>query len=93
MQIVSDVTGLPQDVPERTIGAAYGDAFMAGLGSGIVSGPDALRRDWVRLAMRLQPNAELRPVYDAYYEVYRNLYESAKDELHALARLGAGAAS
>ena len=30
LQIVSDVSGLPQDVPERTIGASYGDAFMAG---------------------------------------------------------------
>ena len=39
LQIVSDVSGLPQDVPERTIGASYGDAFMAGLATGIVAGP------------------------------------------------------
>ena len=51
---------------------------MAGLATGIVSGPDALQRDWVRLAMQLQPNVDLRPVYDAYYQVYRDLYESAK---------------
>lgn len=93
MQIVSDVSGLPQDVPERTIGASYGDAFMAGLATGIVSGQDALQRDWVTLAMRMQPNPDPRPVYDAYYRVYRDLYESAKDELHALARLGAGGGS
>ena len=31
LQIVSDVTGLPQDVPQRTIGASYGDAFLAGI--------------------------------------------------------------
>jgi xylulokinase len=89
LQIVSDVSGLPQDVPERTIGASYGDAFMAGLATGIVPGLDALRRDWVMLSLQLQPNVDLRPVYDAYYDVYRNLYEAAKDELHALARLGA----
>jgi xylulokinase len=91
LQIVSDVCGLPQDVPERTIGASYGDAFMAGLATGIVSGPEALQRDWVRLALQLQPDGALRPVYDAYYDVYRRLYESAKDQLHALARLGAQA--
>ena len=90
MQIVSDVSGLPQDVPERTIGASYGDAFLAGLATGLVSGQDALQRDWVTLAMRQQPNPDVRPVYDAYYRVYRDLYESAKGELHALARLGAG---
>jgi xylulokinase len=93
LQIVSDVSGLPQDVPERTIGASYGDAFMAGLATGIVSGADALRRDWVRLAMQLQPNVDLRPDYDAYYQVYRSLYESAREELHTLARLGAETAS
>ena len=79
-----------RQVPERTIGASYGDAFMAGLATGIVAGPDALQRDWVRLAMQLQPNVDLRPVYDAYYQVYRDLYESATEELHTLAKLGAG---
>src|SRR5688500_345527 len=93
LQIVSDVSGLPQDVPERTIGASYGDAFMAGLATGIVSGPDALQREWVRLAIDLHPCVDLLSTYDAYYQVYRNLYESAKDELHELARLGAGAAA
>jgi hypothetical protein len=44
----------------------------------------------VKLAMQLQPNVDLRLVYDAYYQVYRDLYESAKEELHTLAKLGAG---
>ena len=44
-------------------------------------------------ALRLQPDTDLRSVYDAYYQVYRSLYESAKGELHALAKLGAGTAS
>lgn len=29
LQIVSDITGLPQDVPQTTVGAAYGSAFLA----------------------------------------------------------------
>ncbi|MBW3634063.1 MAG: hypothetical protein KY456_13650, partial [Chloroflexi bacterium] len=90
LQIVSDVSGLPQDVPERTTGASYGDAFMAGLATGIVTEPEALQRDWVTLAMQLQPDVALQGVYNAYYEVYRRFYEAAKDELHMLAHLGAG---
>jgi xylulokinase len=89
LQIVSDVSGLPQDVPERTIGASYGDAFIAGLATGIIPGIEALDREWVTLAMQLRPDASVRPTYDAYYEVYRRLYESAKGELHTLAKLGA----
>ncbi|MFN8591556.1 MAG: FGGY-family carbohydrate kinase [Thermomicrobiales bacterium] len=92
LQIVSDVTGLPQDVPERTIGASYGDAFMAGLATNIIPDLGALQRDWVTMRMKLEPRSDLRPVYDAYYDVYRGLYESAKDQLHALARLGAAGA-
>ena len=36
LQIVSDASGLAQVVPERTIGASYGDAFLAGLATGII---------------------------------------------------------
>ena len=90
LQIVSDATGLPQDVPERTIGAAYGDAFLAGLAVGLVPDRSALARDWVDIRTTLEPAPAARETYDAYYRVYRHLYEAAKDDLHALARLGAG---
>jgi xylulokinase len=78
---------LPQDVPETTIGASYGDAFLVGLATGLVPGLDALR-EWVKPASTFRPRATERAVYDAYYPVYRGLYESSKDQLHALARLG-----
>jgi xylulokinase len=89
LQIVSDVTGLPQDVPERTIGASYGDAFLAGLATGLVPDLDALKNEWVTLALELEPDARVKPIYDEYYTVYRELYEASKPQLHALARLGA----
>jgi xylulokinase len=92
LQIVSDACGLPQDVPERTIGAAYGDAFLAGLAVGLVADLGVLGRDWVRLAGTLRPRPAERGVYDGYYPVYRHLYEAARDDLHALARLGRGLA-
>ena len=81
--------GEEEVAPERTIGASYGDAFMAGLATGIVPEIEALQRDWVSLSLRLEPNPALQPVYDEYYAVYRGLYESAKEQLHTLARLGA----
>jgi xylulokinase len=87
LQIVSDVAGLPQDVPEKTIGASYGDAFLAGVATGLVPGLEALA-DWVTLAETFRPREAERAVYADYYPVYRGLYESAKEQLHALARLG-----
>jgi len=90
LQIVSDVGGVPQTVPERTIGAAYGDAFLAGLATGKVADLDALEGDWVKVAETLVPDLTMRERYDATYRVYRDLYEHARDDLHALARLGRG---
>lgn len=87
LQIVSDVTGAAQLVPKRTIGASLGDAFLAGLASGIVVNRDALKRDWVQIETVVEPDPGATGVYEAYYAVYRDLYEHAKDDLHALAAL------
>jgi xylulokinase len=88
LQIVSDVTGYEQSVPERTIGAAYGDAFLAGLATGIVPDRGALQRDWVKTARVVRPNLDLADVYLTYYDLYRRLYEATREEMHMLARLG-----
>ena len=55
LQIVSDVTGVEQALPEQIIGAAYGDAFLAGLAIGWLDLP-ALPTDWVRLARHITPD-------------------------------------
>ncbi|MEA2512425.1 MAG: xylulokinase [Thermomicrobiales bacterium] len=88
LQIVSDASGLAQDVPERTIGASYGDAFLAGVATGIIPDRSALHRDWVKIQARLAPDPNRHEAYEPYYGVYRRLYETAKEELHELARLG-----
>jgi xylulokinase len=88
LQIVSDASGLAQDVPRRTIGASYGDAFLAGLATGIVPDRTSLHETWVKIATRLEPDRSRHAAYEPYYGVYRRLYENAREELHELARLG-----
>ena len=53
-QIVSDVTGRGQQVPEQTIGASYGDALMAAIGVGLVP-PET---DWARTGRTISPPAD-----------------------------------
>ncbi|HET7092834.1 MAG TPA: hypothetical protein VFI22_05125, partial [Thermomicrobiales bacterium] len=60
---------------------------LAGLATGLTS-MDALQGDWVKLATELTPQPDAAAVYDHYYPIYRGLYESSKDQVHALARLG-----
>jgi len=87
LQVVSDVTGLPQEVPELTIGASYGDAFLAGLATGVVPGIDSLRSQWVRGGRVVVPNPELASLYSEGYELYLQLYERTRDIVHALGKI------
>jgi xylulokinase len=73
----SDVSGQAQVVREKTIGASYGDAFLAALGVG------DLRREaieqWNPVQRRITPDASHGPVYQRGYEVFRALYPRTKD--------------
>ena len=82
-QVVSDVTGRPQEVPEQTIGASYGDALMAAIGNGLVP-PET---NWARIDDIVEPNPEVRSLYDELYELYTSLYPATRDHAHALARI------
>jgi xylulokinase len=82
-QIVSDVIDEPQELPEQTIGAAYGNALLAGIGSGIIE-PDT---DWSSVAETIEPNPDNREVYDELYKLYKNLYLDTRDTVHALANV------
>ena len=82
-QIVSDVTGRPQEVPAQTIGAAYGDALLAGMAAGLVD-PGA---GWNPIATTVEPDAGAGGLYDELYGVYRELYPATVAQAHALAAI------
>ena len=82
-QIVTDVTGRPQEIPQQTIGAAYGDAWLAGVATGLVE-PDS---DWNPIASVVRPDPDAAPVYERLYEMYLRLYTSTRDISHALAEI------
>jgi xylulokinase len=80
-QVVSDVTGLRQVIPAVTIGASFGDAMLAGGGSGLV----AADVRWNAPAETLVPDENARGRYDELYRVYRSLYPATVEQAHALA--------
>lgn len=86
-QICSDVTGLPQDLPRQTIGAAYGDAYIAGLAAGLFSDFALLQDEWVKIARRIQPNPETKAIYDDLYAIYRDLYHDSRRHMRRLSSL------
>lgn len=82
-QVVSDVCGREQDVPAQTIGACYGDALLAAIGTGLVD-PGT---DWARVARTVRPDPRARDVYDELYASYTELYPATRDVVHRLADL------
>lgn len=87
LQIVSDVSGVPQQVPAQTIGASYGDAFLAGYASGVIPSLDMLDSHWIHLARTIEPEPQAHAVYQEYAALYRQLYSDTCDEQHHLAAL------
>ena len=92
LQVISDVTGLPQQVPSQTIGASYGDGFMSGLGAGLIPDLDAIDREWVQIERTVEPNPATRAIYDELYGMFLELYPRNVDILHRLATMNGGGA-
>lgn len=76
-QATSDVSGMTQIVREKTIGASYGDAFLAALAVGDVKRDDI--RKWNPVAYEIVPKQAVRGVYDRQYRTFRELYPRTKD--------------
>jgi xylulokinase len=86
-QIVSDVVGRPQVVPKQTVGASYGDALLAAIGSGLVP-PDT---DWAAVGEIVRPDPSARAVYDKLFDLYGELYGATKPVVHELSSIQEGA--
>lgn len=80
-QIVSDVTGREQDVPEQTIGASYGDALMAAIAVGDVPA----ETDWTRIERRIIPDPTRADTYAALLDTYTQAYPAMRETMHRLA--------
>ncbi|MFE6165892.1 sugar kinase, partial [Streptomyces sp. NPDC056486] len=84
-RIVSDVTGREQHLPRHTIGAAYGDAFLAAIGAGLAEPGDIAH--WNPTVEVVTPEATASTVYDQLYGLYLDLYPATREAAHLLARL------
>ena len=68
-QIVSDVTGLAQDVREGPSRAGVGAALLAAVAAGAAT----LQTSWPQPTVRVEPDPEAAPLYDELYGWFREL--------------------
>ncbi|MBG6213880.1 MAG: FGGY-family carbohydrate kinase [Cryobacterium sp.] len=81
-QIVSDVTGLVQEITKTSIGASFGAAFLA---AGLVA--ETSIETWNPESHRITPNPLTAERYDALFASYLQLYPQTRALAHQLAEV------
>lgn len=90
LQATSDITGRRQELPSITIGAAYGDAWLARVACD-GRAADWSDASWARIDRTVDPRPAQRPVYEAGYATYRALYELTRTLMQPPPDAGVGA--
>jgi len=75
LQATSDITGIDQIVCEKTVGASYGDAFLAALAVGLVEREDI--KKWNPVEQHIKATAD--PSLEKAHGLFLRLYEQTKD--------------
>ena len=79
-QIKADVLGMPIAVLEDSVGAAVGDAYLAGMGAGLFKDIRQTLKTNVKIETRFVPDQKVHSYYQERYARFRSLYESIKEE-------------
>jgi xylulokinase len=82
LRIVSDVCGETQILPQQTIGASYGDAFLAGRAAGLLES-DALEH-WIEVREEIAPDTARQATYEPLYRDFLELYHQTRQIVHRL---------
>jgi xylulokinase len=85
-QATSDISGLAQTLREKTIGASYGDAFLAALGVGDVVASDI--RAWNPVEREIVADPTHAAVYRRQYNVFKELYPRTADLMKLTGEMG-----
>jgi xylulokinase len=83
-QATSDISGLDQMVRRNTVGASFGDAFLAALGVGDAKASDIAA--WNPVETTISASAAEADAYQRQYRVFRRLYDNTKGLMAELSR-------
>ena len=86
MKMFSDVTGYPIKTLAQNVEAPYGDALLAGVGTGVLDSYERIK-DWVRFDKTIYPDKKAKKIYDQYFIEYKKAYKSLKDIMKRLGKI------
>jgi xylulokinase len=86
-QMLADLYGCPVSGMQSNEGAALGAALLAAVGAGIYSSVQEACSAVVKRGDTLAPNPAAGEAYAPYFELYKKLYRTLKDDFKTLSRL------
>jgi xylulokinase len=86
LKMFSDVTGFPIKTLKQDVEAPYGDALLAGVGTGVLNSYQKIK-DWVQFNNLIYPDEKVKKIYDQYFVEYKKAYEVLKDTMKRLSRI------
>jgi len=92
LKIKASVLNIPIIVPDISTGAPFGDAIIAGHGTGIYKNPSKFAKEVSKINKIVQPDKSWNRTYDEMYEVYISLYKNSKKDFYNLAHIKEGVA-
>lgn len=81
LQSTSDIGGVPQILREKSIGASYGDAFLAAVGVGDAARDDIAHWNPATDEVRPSPHPDLQDSYRRYRALYRQTSGLMRDDV------------
>jgi len=81
-QATSDIAGMAQVVRKRTVGASYGNAFLAALAVGDAKITDI--EEWNPVAEVIEPDVGTAALYGERLEQFKRLYTNTRDLMREL---------
>ncbi|MEM3648829.1 MAG: carbohydrate kinase, partial [Thermoproteota archaeon] len=87
-RIITDVLNRDVEYLAASIGAPYGDALLAGVGTGTLKGYEVIN-EWLKSSETIKPVQEAASKYGRLYRIYKSLYEALREDFKELKRLEA----
>jgi xylulokinase len=81
-QIQADVYGQTVELIEAEEGAAFGAAILAGVGAGEWKTVDEACQETIRVAEKIEPNAETAKLLNHQFAKYQALYPALRSVLN-----------
>lgn len=79
MQIHSDVSNIPINVPEQVQAPSLGAAMLASVAAGVYKSIEEAAENMVRYTRRIEPNYENHQKYRRYFQQYKKAYPQLAD--------------